>query len=448
MSLSRVLVAALLLGGALPGAAAPPAPRLVRTRMILKAITQSFVGEPTRAELLQGGLAGLMRLAPGTSFAVDKAARVSCTRGKVTLRFDTEAMLSETEVAGALEKCAAAVGATRDVPLVDDAVAAGVVQALADRHSGYIRPFYMERLGYSEGEMLGDVGLEVTLSGSNYLIKSVQPGSAAAAAGIKPMQLLRRVDHHAVDGLSLGEVGALLLGPTGSSVELVVEPRGGDGVNAISIRRDPPFALQPHVKELKDALYIVPGPILGNSAKLVREALLKHPGNRRGIILDFRGNAGGQVGDAVAMADLFVEEGALAQVVSRASRPVQRFEARPGDPGEKLPLVVLVDGRSASAAELVALVLRERRKAPLLGTVTYGKGSVQKLIPIDGGGYLKITSAMYMTPAGTTVGEGIVPDVALDPDKIAQRGKEGDLGTDPWLQAAYDALAAPGDAGP
>lgn len=183
--------------------------------------------------------------------------------------------------------------------------------------------------------------------------------------------------------------------------------------------------------------------MLGHSATVVRDALMQHPNPKRGIILDLRGNAGGQVGDATAMADLFVENGPLAQVVSRANRPVQKFEAVPGDPGEHVPLVLLIDGRSASAAELVSLVLRERIKVPLMGAQTFGKGSVQKLIPIEGGGSLKVTSAMYMTPAGTTVGEGIVPDVVLDPETCPRRGEEGDLETDPWLAAAYAALPPP-----
>jgi carboxyl-terminal processing protease len=425
----------------LAAAAAPPRiQKLVRTRQILQAVNNSFVGEPTRAELLTGGLTALGRIQPGSKTTVDRKGNVTFVAGKKTLVFDTDGMVSDTEVAADLEQAVAAITTKLPPAELDDVVGAGVVASLADRHSAYIRPYYMERLGYSEGEMLGDVGLEVTVSGNAFLIKSVQPGSTAQSGGVKPMQLLRKVDQQGLEGLSLGEVQALLLGPAGSTVEMLVEPRGGEKPSIYKLVRDPPFALQPHVKVLGDALYIVPGPILGASAKVVRDAITGHARPKRGVILDFRGNAGGQVGDAAALADLFIPGGALAQVVSRANRPVQRFEAQPGDPGEGLPVVVLVDGRSASAAELVALVLRERLRAPLYGVQTYGKGSVQKLIPIDGGGFLKVTSAMYMTPAGTTVGEGIVPDVALELEDCPRRGQEGALETDAWLKAAYDSL--------
>jgi carboxyl-terminal processing protease len=145
----------------------------------------------------------------------------------------------------------------------------------------------------------------------------------------------------------------------------------------------------------------------------------------------------------VDIADLFVGSGPLAVVTGRAFRPIQRFDGKDGDSGEFLKVVVLVDGRTASATELVSLILRERLKAPLLGVTTYGKGSVQKLLPVEGGGYLKITSAMYSTAAGTTVGDGIAPDVTLDERLSPTRGKEGSLETDPWLKAAYDAMPLP-----
>ena len=432
-------------GGAAMGHArgrrAPARPHLAHTRAVLEALTASFVGQPTREELLEGGLRSLARLCTGALVHAERNGVVRWKARGRTQTFDGARMQTDHQVAAALEHAASTCRSKTPMVQIDDAVAAGVVMGAMDRHSAYLRPQFMERLGYSQGEMLGDPGVDPGLSGNHIIVKSVAPGSAAALAGVRPMTLLQKVDGVSVEGLSLGEVGALLLGPAGSNVALVLEPRA---VNArpfkLELARDPPFALDPHIVLIGDVVHVVPGPLLGHSSTAVDRFLRTARRPITGVILDFRGNGGGRVGDAVALADLFIKDGPLAQVVSRAGRPMERFEATPGGPGEDLPLVVLVDGRSASAVELAALVLRERRKAPVMGSRTYGKGSVQKLIPIDGGGFLKITAAMYMTPAGTTVGEGLQPDVALDVDTYPRRGQEGRLETDAWLRSAYDWL--------
>lgn len=430
--------------GAPPAGQAEATIRLVHTREILEHVRDSFVGEPTYAELLMGGLGALARLCPGAAVQMKGDTTVTFELGGKVQVYETAGMVVMSQLGAALEKAVRASRPSAPLAVVDDAVAAGVVSGTMDRHSAYLRPMFMERLGYSSGEKLGDPGLEPGFSGARMVVRSVSPGSSAALSGVRPLMLLRRVDDVNVDGLSLGEVSALLYGPAGSNVSVVLEPRGDNAAPlTVALHRDPPFALEPHMAMVNDALHVVPGPLLGNASKVVRGYLQSVNVPVRGIILDFRGNGGGRVGDAAELADLFIADGQLCSVVSRPGRPMQRFAAHAGDPGEKLPVVVLVDGRSASAVELVSLVLRERRNTRVLGSQTFGKGSVQTLIRMDGGGYLKITAAMYMTPAGTTVGEGLVPDVVLSEADYPPRGKEGDLQTDGWLKAAYEALVNP-----
>jgi len=446
----RILLPSILMFTAALAASlhAAPAKKLEHTRQVLKAIGLSFVGQPTREELLMGGLSALVRLSPGVTAHEDKHGVVTVTHGNKAFRFATEDMVADTEVAAALEKVGAAVAPKVSAVDLDDAIAGATVTALADRHSAYLRPFFMERLGFSDGEHLGDPGVDVKQVGQSVAIRSVSLGSSAAVAGVKEGEILRRVDSHNVEGLSLGEIGALLLGPSGTPVVLTLEPRGGGDPHTLSLQRDPPYALHPQVRVIDDVMHVVPGPLLGSAWKPVEVALRGRPASLKGVILDFRGNGGGQVGDAVELADLFVPEGPVAVLVGRANRPVQRFEARAGNVGEGLPVVMLVDARTASSSELVSLILRERLQSKLLGVQTYGKGSVQKLIPVAGGGYLKITSAMYSTSAGTTVGDGIVPDVVLDPALAPRRGQEGSMDTDPWLKAAHDAVTGKTAAAP
>jgi carboxyl-terminal processing protease len=420
--------------------AAKPA-RLPRTRVVIEDVTASFAGPSTRAQLLAGGLDALMRLAPGTSYQADGARLTITARGKAWV-VDTSAMISDTEVAGALERAVLKAGPRGCQPDVDDAVASGIVNALGDRHSSYLKAFYVQRLGYTPGELLGDPGIDPTFHGGAMVVRSVAPGSSAATAGLAPGQILRRVDNINVDGLSLGEVSALLLGQSTSPVSVVVQPDAQAGPVTHRLVRDPPYALEPHIRRVGHALHVVPGPLLGNAHIAIRQALADR-GDVAGVVLDLRGNGGGKVGDGVAVADLFAGKGPLAQVQGRAGRPAERYDGRDGDPGEGVPLVILVDGRTASASELVALVLRERRGVRLMGCRSYGKGSVQKLLPIEGGALLKITSGHYLSAGGTSVGDGLEPDVPLPLDSLSRRGEEGELARDAWLKAAHDALATP-----
>ncbi|MEW5852448.1 MAG: S41 family peptidase [Myxococcota bacterium] len=402
-------------------------------------MSASYAGEVSRAVVLRGGLLALMRLAPGTSFKEEPPGTVTVSAHGRKLTIHVGEMLTDSEVAAALEGAEELAAPKLSRVEIDDAVAAAVVNALGDRHSAYLKPAFVQRLGYSEGELLGDPGVDFTLDGERMIVRTVAPGSSAASAGLAPGLVLRRVDSHNVDGLCLGELGALLLGQAGSAISLVVEKPEGGELSTVALRRDPPYALHPQIRRLGDVLHVVPGPLLGGATPAVREALQREKGVR-GAILDLRGNGGGQVADAMELADLFIPRGATAVVSGRPDRPAQRFDAKPGDPGEGMPLAVILDGRTASSSELLALVLRERLNTPLWGSPSYGKGSVQKLLPIEGGGYLKITSAHFTTAKGTGVGSGIQPDHPLEPGTYPRRGQEGSLQNDAWLQAAYNAL--------
>jgi carboxyl-terminal processing protease len=343
--------------------------------------------------------------------------------------------------------------------LIENAIN-GMLSAL-DPHSSYMNPkSYKDMQVQTKGEF-GGLGIEVTMD--NGVIKVVSPidDTPAARAGIQPGDLIFALDGEPVQGLTLQEAVERMRGKVGTPIKVSIR-RGTKDPFDVSLTRET-IKVKPVKFRLEggDIGYIrvtsfteqtTPG-VLDAVEKLKKEA-----GNKlKGYIIDLRNNPGGLLDQAIAMSDAFLDKGEIVSVKARKNDEVQRWNAKPGDVAGGLPIVVLMNGGSASASEIVAGALQDHRRAIVLGTRSFGKGSVQTIMQVTGGGAIRLTTALYFTPSGRSIQkEGIKPDIEVEPAKIEniqQRSsfREENLRrsiTNPNDKPAVPPPAKPGDAKP
>jgi len=343
--------------------------------------------------------------------------------------------------------------------LIENAIN-GMLSAL-DPHSSYMNPkSYKDMQVQTKGEF-GGLGIEVTMD--NGVIKVVSPidDTPASKAGIQPGDLIFALDGEPVQGLTLQEAVERMRGKVGTPIKISIR-RGTKDPFDVTLTRET-IKVKPVKFRLEggDIGYIrvtsfteqtTPG-VLDAVEKLKKEA-----GNKlKGYIIDLRNNPGGLLDQAIAMSDAFLDKGEIVSVKARKNDDVQRWNAKPGDVANGLPIVVLMNGGSASASEIVAGALQDHRRAIVLGTRSFGKGSVQTIMQVTGGGAIRLTTALYFTPSGRSIQkEGIKPDIEVEPAKIEniqQRSsfREENLRrsiTNPNDKPAVPPPAKPGDAKP
>ena len=294
----------------------------------------------------------------------------------------------------------------------------GMVNAL-DPHSSFMTPAeYQDFLGEIRGEFCG-VGLEVGLKDGVMTVIAPFDGSPADRAGIQPGDQIVSVDKRPTAELSLADAVALIRGRAGEGVVLRLRrPPAAETFDVALVREQvkvksvEAVALAPRfvhlrVKQFQD----------GTAAEIRAqlERLSREGGGLDGVVLDLRRNPGGTVDEAVAVADLFLAGGEVLTIRGRGGEQIDAYRAKRGEEYEDVPLVALIDKGSASAAEIVAGAIRDRGRGLVVGTRSFGKGSVQVPIALKGGYYLKLTVAKYYTPSGRSIqAEGIEPDVAVE----------------------------------
>ncbi len=317
-----------------------------------------------------------------------------------------------------------------DKKLLEDAI--GGMLAGLDPHSTYLDPegYKDVRIG-TEGQF-GGLGIEVTME--NGFIKVVSPieDTPAARAGLQPGDLIVRLDDQAVKGMSLSDAVKLMRGKPGSDITLTVVREGENQPLKITVTR-----AVIKIRSVKSRLlepgygYIRITQFQANTTKNMKTSLSKlekeNGGKLKGVVLDLRNNPGGVLNAAVSVSDAFLKKGIIVYTEGRVADSKLTFEAQPDQVLEGAPLVVLVNGGSASASEIVAGALQDNGRAVIMGTKTFGKGSVQTIMPMSNGAALKLTTARYFTPSGRSIqATGIEPDIVTEQAKLTRNKSDQD----------------------
>ncbi len=288
-----------------------------------------------------------------------------------------------------------------------------------DPHSSYLNQrSYRDMQVTTRGEF-GGLGIEVTQEGGWIKVISPIDETPAARAGVKPGDLITNIDGGSVQGLTLQEAVEKMRGERGTSIKLTIRREGTERPLELTLTRD---VIRPQVVRFRmegnDIGYVRLTSFNEQTDTAMRRAMTalrqQAGANLKGIVLDLRNNPGGLLDQAVQVSDDFLEQGEIVSTRARRSEDAQRWNARAGDIAQGLPIVVLVNGGSASASEIVAGALQDHRRAIVLGTKSFGKGSVQTVMPIPGNGAIRLTTARYYTPSGRSIqGTGIAPDIEV-----------------------------------
>jgi carboxyl-terminal processing protease len=306
-----------------------------------------------------------------------------------------------------------------DSKLVESAIN-GMLAGL-DPHSSYMDPKSFRDMQVQTRGEFGGLGIEVTMEDG--LVKVVTPidETPAAKAGIMANDVITHLDGDAVQGLTLNQAVEKMRGPVNTKIKLTVMRKGADKPLELSITRDIIRVRSVRSREEGDDVgYIRVTQFNEQTTEGVKKAIAdisaKIPGDKiKGYVLDMRNNPGGLLDQAISVSDAFLDRGEIVSTRGRNAEETQRFSARSGDLTKGKPIIVLVNGGSASASEIVAGALQDHKRATLIGTRSFGKGSVQTIIPLGAGnGALRLTTARYYTPAGRSIqAKGITPDIEV-----------------------------------
>ena len=290
-----------------------------------------------------------------------------------------------------------------------------------DPHSSYLPPRAFKDMQVQTRGEFGGLGIEVTQQDGYVKVVSPIDGTPAAEAGVKPGDLIVKVDGKSVQGLTLNEAVDLMRGPVGSEIVITIVRKGVDKPFDISIIRDT-IKIKATKAKLEDGAIILRiSSFTDQTYPNLKEGLnkmLKKAGGIdkiNGIVLDLRNNPGGLLKQAILVADAFLDKGEIVSTRGRNPQDTERFNARPGDLAKGKPIVVLINGGSASASEIVSGALKDHHRAVIVGTKSFGKGSVQTIIPLQGNGAMRLTTARYYTPSGRSIQNlGILPDIIVE----------------------------------
>jgi carboxyl-terminal processing protease len=311
----------------------------------------------------------------------------------------------------------------------------GMLQGL-DPHSSYLdRRSFDDLQANTTGEFAG-LGIEVGIEDEHITIVTPMDDTPAARAGLQTGDVILRLAGKSMRGVSLDEAVDRMRGPLGSSVTLTIGRKGHKEPFDVTLKRDT-VRVSSVRGELLDEGYAylrisqfqldTGGNVLKEIKKLQKKGALK------GLVIDLRNNPGGVLQSSVEVVDAFLEEGLVVYTEGRNESSNLRYSASPGDITNGAPIVVLINDGSASAAEIVAGALQDHRRAVVMGTDSFGKGSVQTVIPINSERAIKLTTALYYTPNGRSIqAQGITPDIAVERVKVTRiqsraRTTEADL---------------------
>lgn len=294
-----------------------------------------------------------------------------------------------------------------------------------DPHSSYMDGKDFRYMSEQTQGKFGGLGIEVTMESGVVKVVSPIDDTPAHKAGLKPGDYIVNIDGQPVVGMTLNDAVDKMRGKVGSKVKLTIR-RFNQKSFDVTIKREE-IKIQTVKSSIKseDVAYVRITSFSDNTDKMVEKAVKdakkKLKGNLKGIILDIRNNPGGLLDQAVSVSDLFLNQGEIVSTRSRNEEDTVKYNAKKGDIADGLPIVIIVNDGSASASEIVAGALQDHKRAVILGEKTFGKGSVQTVIPLGKHGAMRLTTARYYTPSGRSIQvKGIEPDVAVKPAKVEE----------------------------
>lgn len=313
-----------------------------------------------------------------------------------------------------------------DKELIEYAIG-GMLTSL-DPHSAFLNEEAFTELQVGTSGQFGGLGIEISMEDGFVKVVSPIDDTPAQRAGMKAGDLIIRLDDATVKGLTLSDAVKVMRGEPGSDIVLTVVREGEDKPLKITITRAIIKVTSVKSRSLEEGYgYVRITQFQSRTGDNLAEAISKlkdENKNLKGLVLDLRNNPGGVLNAAVAVSDAFINKGLIVYTEGRTSDSDNKFHATTGDLIKGAPLIVLVNGGSASASEIVAGALQDHQRAVILGTQSFGKGSVQTILPMNNGTAVKITTARYFTPNGRSIqAEGIVPDIKVEPLKVAKREK-------------------------
>ena len=298
-----------------------------------------------------------------------------------------------------------------------DAAINGVLQSL-DPYSAYMSPKIFDEMQTETSGEFGGLGIEVSMESG--VVKVIAPidDTPASRAGVKAGDYIVRINDVQVQGKSLMEAVNLMRGPVGTSIEITIRRKG--------LKKAKVFTIVREIIEIKSVVSKVIDKKVGyvrlrafneNSSNQLKKEISKLEKDNKlvGYIFDLRNNPGGLLSQAVKISDFFLDDGEIVSTKGRKKRENRKFFARKGDQIKGKPLIVLINNGSASASEIVAGALQDHKRAILLGEATYGKGSVQSIIPLKNRGAIRLTISKYYLPSGESISEvGVSPDIVIE----------------------------------
>ncbi|MEE9396929.1 MAG: S41 family peptidase [Methylococcales bacterium] len=360
--------------------------------------------------VLLGTLLGILVSVGGSVFAERESGETAA------IPFDE--LRTFTEVFGRIQKDY--VEEVSDKKLLEDAIR-GMLSGL-DPHSTYLDTDQFKELQVGTTGRFGGLGIEVGMEDGFVKVISPIDDTPADRAGVKAGDLIIRLDEKPVKGMTLGEAVKIMRGKPGEEILLTIIREGTEQPLKITIVRDIIKVKSVKSRMLDDGYgYIRVSSFQSKSGESVKEALSelkkKHP--LKGVVLDLRNNPGGVLNAAVEISDIFLNSGLIVYTEGRLKDSELKFKATPGDMLSNAPMVVLINAGSASASEIVAGALQDHKRAVIMGEKSFGKGSVQTILPTNAGGAVKMTTARYYTPSGRSIqAEGIEPDIPLSRVKL------------------------------
>ncbi len=300
--------------------------------------------------------------------------------------------------------------------IIDSAIN-GALQSL-DPFSAYMNPKVFEESQSETSGEFGGLGIEVSMESGVIIVIAPIDDTPASKAGIKAGDYIVKINGEQVQGKTLMEAVNLMRGPEGTSIEITVRRKG--------LRKAKIFKITREIIEIKSVISKIVDNKVGylrlrafnaNSSSQLKKEISKIEKNKKlvGYILDLRNNPGGLLSQAVTISDFFLNDGEIVSTKGRKKRENRKFFAKKGDKIDGKPLIVLINNGSASASEIVAGALQDQKRAILLGETTFGKGSVQSIIPLKNRGAIRLTISKYYLPSGKSISEvGVVPDIKVE----------------------------------